>query len=1560
MPKSESPAGGEPRSPTTAGCLSVVPGLGQIYNGQIGKASLFFFGFLFLSYFAGQTMFGGGGAPGSLALLVLWGYGIYDAAAVAGRKARAAPPPDEFSHLTLRRRKMDHLLYLIGEIERWRSERRFPDEDLAKLEAEYRQDLHWMMEELGLRPATEEKPAVPAPTPPRAFVPAEPLPGRGATEATPATPPPPPRVEIPRPPPEPLTLDKLWKALLSERGLKAMLYLGALLITVSAVLLVVYNWALFPPSIQMLWLALITALFYVSGWLIRSKLKLERSGLTFVGIGAVLVPIDFYAVGRYGLPPDARPTVWLAASLVSLAIYALTVRWLKAEFFGYLAALALHSSVLSALNLAGVPADWRYPFLMLAAVSLFGMMRAMARAGVEWKAVERSMQVSAHGSAALLLAGFTLAHWAGVQGYLTGRAAEFQESAGATGAMAAALPLALVWAFGTLFYFIAYRFDRERLAAFGIAWTLPAAVLFFLMGVLPDGLVSVMPAARHWLPVGLAALVPFYLYAGSRLRVASLRENPAYFVGYILAAVAALWSLTHQLSAGLVFAVEAYALAHAASAYRNRWLALASAVILPVAVELVLDLLVPFRYQAYVWIVLAAAYFYGYRILLYVPKEAAVADFKDLFLIPACSVGWAISLLALLVSWRNYQLDTSDPASLLIAWLAVIALYGVCAAVFKIRLFVWLAAITFLVPFYVAANRGFYFTELHAAQYGLATFILGLAYIALGFALDRAPAGFSSPLHALGHFLTLAALPWSAPDRGIALITLSSALVLYAVLATVTHRNLHPSFDRLLAKWVPDPASAMYRAPRAAYLYLAVATLIFVYNLGLNRVVHFGDYPTAALYFIPLVWLLLGAGLFFRRLEPAYAYPWYAGAHALAGAATLLAIDHRLYLIILLAADCAFLLASTLLFRKGYYLYLVALLAPAMQVLILAEMGAPHRAIGPSLIALVYVYLFLAGELGKPAAGEAPGGPPARLNEYSTPWYAVGYLLCAFALMFSYADREAAILAYLAAIPIYVWSGYLFREPVFAYPIAGLAAVPYVLQMLRMGYPEEAYGVALLPAVAGYFIVARTCHLGLDARSGPPWPARGTWARWSSPFYLMAHIGVLAAIALSLDSPRYLAIALLGAAGAYGLSAYFFGHLVWAVLALLAAHFGYFQYLVGYLALEAGPRLALYFLPVTYLLAFVGYALRPKMSKEDFGEALWRGARGAAGRMATLFYLFAAFDVVFWQVIALGDVTVGLQVSSAHAALFAIFAFLIPGAGFPYPALVFGLLAYGHWLKQAEVPFELAMLYTNWVALGMGLLPYALKYVLREPGRAAGPDPTPDGVPPAAPAHDPMIAALRSWTDPLRNVAVILSAVCLVVSWANVNALAKSLALIGLLYLAIAVGEGLETFGYFAVAMILAAWGLYAYGKLNIREVQWYALPAGIYLLGVGYLLHRRGRREWAYLLDVAAMVLLLGTSFFQTVREGLGYALIMGIEGLLITWYGAARRVKRLFFGGAFGVVLDGLYQLYEPLLSLNRWIVLGLVGIVLVTLALLFERKREQIAKLRDDWVAKLEDWE
>jgi hypothetical protein len=170
--------------------------------------------------------------------------------------------------------------------------------------------------------------------------------------------------------------------------------------------------------------------------------------------------------------------------------------------------------------------------------------------------------------------------------------------------------------------------------------------------------------------------------------------------------------------------------------------------------------------------------------------------------------------------------------------------------------------------------------------------------------------------------------------------------------------------------------------------------------------------------------------------------------------------------------------------------------------------------------------------------------------------------------------------------------------------------------------------------------------------------------------------------------------------------------------------------------------------------------------------------------------------------------------------------------------------------------------------------------------------------------------------------------------------------------------------GYAAVAMLEVAWALLLIAQ-DVREPQVYAIPGGLYFAGLAFFERRRGRRAFANAVEGLGLALLLVTSFIQSLNghaAGLPYFLLLIAEGLLVMWWGAARRIKIPFFAGLSAEVLNVAGQVVVLFVggeSALRWIIIGGTGLAIVTAAVFVERQRERLIARAQVWRGALDTW-
>jgi hypothetical protein len=190
-----------------------------------------------------------------------------------------------------------------------------------------------------------------------------------------------------------------------------------------------------------------------------------------------------------------------------------------------------------------------------------------------------------------------------------------------------------------------------------------------------------------------------------------------------------------------------------------------------------------------------------------------------------------------------------------------------------------------------------------------------------------------------------------------------------------------------------------------------------------------------------------------------------------------------------------------------------------------------------------------------------------------------------------------------------------------------------------------------------------------------------------------------------------------------------------------------------------------------------------------------------------------------------------------------------------------------------------------------------------------------------------------------------------------------ALATLGLLLATLAVRRRDLSFAYAAGAALVGA----GFGQLydwGYRQPQWYSLPAGVYLLALAEGLRRfQGQRQISQAIEAAAAAVLLGVTFGQSLRadgiESQLYAVWLCVEALVLLGYGTLRQLRMPFFGGAAFFVAGVLWLSVDPLMAANKWVLLGILGLLMVGVYVLLERRQEELARAGRAWVERVSSW-
>jgi hypothetical protein len=196
-----------------------------------------------------------------------------------------------------------------------------------------------------------------------------------------------------------------WSWLVDQQA-NLLLFAGAFLTVVAALIYVGYSGEAVSGALKMSLLALYTLAFVAAGVLCRRNPRVEVAGRVFLAVGAALLPLNFVAAHNIfrdrQLDADA---MWLAGSLASAGFYFLVARIGLGRLYALGAAAAVISAALAAEAVSGSQGEWIPAFALGAAAvlllpRLFGGEELRQRVGVVWTPVS---QLAAAGAVALAL-----------------------------------------------------------------------------------------------------------------------------------------------------------------------------------------------------------------------------------------------------------------------------------------------------------------------------------------------------------------------------------------------------------------------------------------------------------------------------------------------------------------------------------------------------------------------------------------------------------------------------------------------------------------------------------------------------------------------------------------------------------------------------------------------------------------------------------------------------------------------------------------------------------------------------------------------------------------------------------------------------------------------------------------------------------------------------------------------------------------------------------------------------------------------------------------------------
>ncbi|MCL0105308.1 zinc ribbon domain-containing protein, partial [Dehalococcoidia bacterium] len=237
-------------------------------------------------------------------------------------------------------------------------------------------------------------------------------------------------------------------------------------------------------------------------------------------------------------------------------------------------------------------------------------------------------------------------------------------------------------------------------------------------------------------------------------------------------------------------------------------------------------------------------------------------------------------------------------------------------------------------------------------------------------------------------------------------------------------------------------------------------------------------------------------------------------------------------------------------------------------------------------------------------------------------------------------------------------------------------------------------------------------------------------------------------------------------------------------------------------------------------------------------------------------------------------------------------------------------------------------------------------------------------------------SVLSIWETPLRLTSTrfaIASGIFVVIalissltggeeSQAHIINATTVIAVIGLLYLGIGITEKNPLYGYVSAASLLISWYIQAI-NLNFSEVHFYAIPAGLYLLGIASFEYKRNSeiKFLALAANALAILILPISAFIQSLvlSPELIYASLCAIEAILLIVWGLYSRSKIIFAGGLVAFTINLLWHLATTLSDISVAFTAIGFGLLFIGIAVVIERMKNRLAQSGKGWIDQLDTW-
>ncbi len=1296
------------------------------------------------------------------------------------------------------------------------------------------------------------------------------------------------------------------QSVLALRTRLTLLFLGAFLLVVSALILVIFNWASFPPILQFALLAGVCGGFWGGGIWMTRQTELEQAGRGLQIVGGGLTPIVAFALCRPGLLDLGVRDTWLLISLLSLTVYLLSAWRLRQHLFAVAACLAAASSVLAALRF--VDNTWLLSALLLVLTSYLPLSNLLSRRGAPDLAAAPAWV--AHAGVPLTLLATLLLR------------------AGALVSME--VLTATLWA-GAVFYLLAVWLERRPRWAWVTALLIPTALLVTL---------ETAGLERQWLPLALLLLLLPYLplsHLLSRRGATELARAPygVAHAGVPLTLLAALllhlvYFLSMELLAANLWIGLGFYLLALGLERQPRW-AWVTALLLPGALLVTLATTsLERQWLPLVLLLVLTAYLpLSQRLSQRGATELARAPYR------VAHAGVPLTLLlALLLHLGNL---------LSLELLAVDLWIGVGFYLLSVWLerqphWAWITAA--LIPGALVASLAT--SEMDWSWHGLALALLALAYLGGAWLLDPRHKWYALPGYAGTAVLTGLALVLALTDVAVTRWTFPVLILVGVGTVLAYHRG------RLA--WL----TAEQRLTLATTGLLLAAALPAFWLLALLDLTNL-SYAQRGLWLLPLaVGYFVGAYHWPGRLRRPYDWTLQT-----LGALTLFGVGG------VVLPEPAFQAGGMALVTLIWIGQTLRRRRPGWAALALGHVLLTAGLYLPPLRVLENISIWLWAALGFTIV-YAVGGTLLRQTSWRYwSWPGIGWagltglatlqlLIIDLTVMGEVVPRHVLALFVLALLfGLMTW---LWRLTWLGYP-AALLLVP---ALLLLAWADFFIGWELTIGDYGYLLCGFTLGLALLGQ-GIRRVSHGS-PGYAYPYEVVGFALLTLAPLPASVSPQYACLTWTAMMLLYGLATWRY-QLPWLIAPAFVAMDMALLHGAGWLSPGGRPAEAgLLLLGAAWVQAWTGFwAYRQARAAGIPARKAQQSAPDQPGRidarlvqvqtMALPSFTVAGLSSLGALTLASGDSTTLTIVALGLALLLALFGTLEQRVELAWSAVLLGALSMISLNRAVGLELEWGLAWGVLTASGLCLLGWGIAKLNQQVALHA------------------RVPGLAIWQQPLTAGPLIaglgLSGLLLlrVVTTGELPALTFGLVNLALLLTTLSVRRHIITYAYGAGAALVGA-GICQLYTWGFHDPQWYVVPAGIYLLALAEgLRHFQGQHQLSRMIEMGALMVLLGITLGQSLRtegiESLSYGTWLCIESLLVLGYGMQRKLRVPFLGGILFFILGVLWLSIDPLLAANKWLLLGALGLLLVGVYVLLERRQERLLRTGRIWFERVSSW-